>query len=655
MSPLARLMALLTILASIVAAAPARAQQDALSREVIRDYWVLVEVARDGSVTVSEEIEVVALGDEIRRGIFRDIPLGGIGALNFGAADFRLISAQRDNRSEPHHIEENWGSVRVYLGAENVLLDPGVYRYRLVYRMSGQVGRFADFDEIYWNATGNDWIFDIEKVRVTIVPPDGARARQVAAYTGKSGEAGSDVRISRDEAGRPVFTTTRPLRPGEGLTVAAGWPKGYVLDAGPDERFHRFLRDHGGLAVAGLAVGLVLLYYALAWWRVGRDPPPGTIIPIYQPELPPAAMRFIRRMRLDDIGLSSVIVSLAVKGHLTIREVLGKPVLWRAEAGRLKKPMSKGEEIVFDSLLGVRDRVRVDDADQPVLASAFAALERHFKATFNRQYLRHNYHWFAGGVAITLLAWLASAAISLDQLLALFAAVFPTFLIVAVVSLGSATLTHFRHFRLGGAPIHLLGIIMHLPLALLFLGVLIVVSTLLLGDLGWLTLLCLSGVAALNLAFYHLLKAPTAIGRRALDEIEGTLLYLTVAEADRLKFHNPPDQTPEHFHELLPYAIALDVETEWTNQFSRAIEEARARGEDKRYLDPAWYSGSTPGGSIVSVHGLGNIGSSLGKAISAATAPRAVSSGAGGGGGSSGSSGGGSSGGGGGGGGGGGW
>jgi uncharacterized membrane protein len=100
---------------------------------------------------------------------------------------------------------------------------------------------------------------------------------------------------------------------------------------------------------------------------------------------------------------------------------------------------------------------------------------------------------------------------------------------------------------------------------------------------------------------------------------------------------NPPEETPEVFESLLPYAFALGVAETWANRFADILRE-------KQY-QPTWYSG----GNIASFYtgaAIADMTSSVSGAIaSASTAPGS----------SSGSGGGGSSGGGGGGGGGGGW
>jgi uncharacterized membrane protein len=131
-----------------------------------------------------------------------------------------------------------------------------------------------------------------------------------------------------------------------------------------------------------------------------------------------------------------------------------------------------------------------------------------------------------------------------------------------------------------------------------------------------------------------------------MDEIEGFRMYLSVAEEERLNLLNPPAQTPALFEELLPYALALDVENEWNDKFSAVLAAAgSAPGESGTGYRPRWYRGSRWHSSHAGSFGR-TLGSGLGMAVaSSVTAPGS----------SSGSSGGGSSGGGGGGGGGGGW
>ncbi len=127
-----------------------------------------------------------------------------------------------------------------------------------------------------------------------------------------------------------------------------------------------------------------------------------------------------------------------------------------------------------------------------------------------------------------------------------------------------------------------------------------------------------------------------------MDEIEGFKKYLSTAETNRLNTLASAEENLALFERFLPYALALDVDQEWSEHFSATLEHA-ARDPDNGYR-PGWYHGR----AWDARHPVG-FADRLGKALSTTVAAAATAPGS-----SSGFSGG-SSGGGGGGGGGGGW
>jgi len=144
-----------------------------------------------------------------------------------------------------------------------------------------------------------------------------------------------------------------------------------------------------------------------------------------------------------------------------------------------------------------------------------------------------------------------------------------------------------------------------------------------------------------NFVFHELLKAPTRVGSELLDKVQGFKMCLAATDGDQIKRMAPVNWNVETFNRFLPYAIALEVEQEWSAKFSQAVTAASAAAATAS----AAYSGALASAAIGS-----GFASSLGDSLSGAISSASVSPGS-----SSGSGGGGSSGGGGGGGGGGGW
>ncbi|MGG2398849.1 DUF2207 domain-containing protein [Pseudomonas sp. SH1-B] len=255
----------------------------ALAQEVIEDFAVSLQVESDGNLLVTERITVRAEGRDIRRGIYRDLPVSY--ALPMGLQQsnpIRLLEATRDGKPESVRSERNGAWVRFYLGSANVLLEPGRYRYELRYRVGRPLLHHADRDELYWNVTGNGWLFPIRQASVEVRLPAGARIGQLAAYTGASGAQGQAYEVQQRTDDFLRLATTEPLPASSGLTVAVDWQAGLLPRPTALQGAVQLLRDNLGLCVGALLLLGLLIFYLLAWHRVGRDPRKGVIIPLFE-------------------------------------------------------------------------------------------------------------------------------------------------------------------------------------------------------------------------------------------------------------------------------------------------------------------------------------------------------------------------------------
>lgn len=95
-------------------------------RELIEDFAVTLRLDTQGMLQVSERITVYASGQQIRRGIYRDLPVryrlpGGL----WRQSPIEQFSASRDGRPESVHRERQGSYERFYLGSPYELLKPG--------------------------------------------------------------------------------------------------------------------------------------------------------------------------------------------------------------------------------------------------------------------------------------------------------------------------------------------------------------------------------------------------------------------------------------------------------------------------------------------------------------------------------------------------
>src|SRR4029077_19826016 len=139
-------------------------------------------------------------------------------------------SVRRDGAPETFVTENRANGVRIRIGQTDQTLSTGLHEFVIQYRTTRQIGFFADYDELYWNATGTGWTFAIDVAEARITLPQAVPFRQSAFYTGPQGARGQDAAIVEQQPGHIVFRTTKALPPGSGLTVAAAWAKGVVAE-----------------------------------------------------------------------------------------------------------------------------------------------------------------------------------------------------------------------------------------------------------------------------------------------------------------------------------------------------------------------------------------------------------------------------------------
>ena len=212
---------LFVLLASLCVAFPV------LAEEVINRFDVGIEVETDGDIILTETITVTAEGNQIRRGIFRDLPRYFESDGDRLRYDYKVLSIQRNGQREPYETSTEGNAWRIRIGDEDHFLSRGEHVYVIRYRVKNQIRYFEDFDEIYWNVTGTYWNFPILVASARVILPEGARMIEQNGYTGGQGDTGSAYRFSRD--GRAyMFETTEPLRVREGLTISLTMDKGVI-------------------------------------------------------------------------------------------------------------------------------------------------------------------------------------------------------------------------------------------------------------------------------------------------------------------------------------------------------------------------------------------------------------------------------------------
>jgi len=596
--------------------------------EIITNFDQAIALHRDGSMRVVETIAVNAEGRDIRRGIFRDFPLTMTDANGREIeVDFKVVSVERDGQPEDWRSERIRGGERIYIGNADRILNPGPHTFRITYDTDRQIRYFDDHEELYWNVTGNGWLFPIINARATVTLPDGVQPQQLAYFTGPLGANGKNATASQ-QGNVVTFVTTRPIGMAEGLTIAVKLAKGTIAPPSGSQQWGWFLRDHLDtiIAIGGLTV--LFVYYMRSWVRVGRDPPPGVMVPRWDPPegISPALVNYIDNRGFANSGwtaLSATAIDLAVRGYVVLDDLKEKVVI-RPTGKAAGSNLGSGEKVLMQAVGPFSPLVIDKENGEAVqrLGSKFrSAIERDHRD----EYYKANALYVIAGIALSILILACIVIFGRLHENVVPLIVVPGFLSIFVTIFAS---TIGRRFRRHSAS---LGQRILSVLIFAFFGFVLVsiavggfgAAVMPLWEAGLLPLTAgIVGIFALNVVFYFLMGAPTPLGRKMMDGIAGLRQYLTLAERDRMNMQGVPQMSPQHFEKLLPYAVALGVEKPWSSAFENWLATAAGATVAAAYA-PLWYSGNFNPGNIGGT--IGDFSSSMASTI-ASTIPAPVSS-----------------------------
>jgi len=500
----------------------------------ISGFLVDIEVLSTGELSVVETLNVAF--DTPHHGIYREIPMSYRRPTGENLTIGLEVSAVAlDEGVVPYTVKRSGDDILIRIGdPDDVIAGP--HTYTIAY-MVDRALLFSnpEYIQLYWNVTGNDWEIPIDYVVARVGLPEGVSTLDVpsTSYVGFSGSAARGLPATRDAEGGLLFEASA-LAPGEGLTVDIAIPReasGIEAPSSGEKAVHFINANKYALLPV-----LTLLVMLLWWWRRGKDPAKGVIAPRFDApkkiRAGEAGVLIDDRVDLQDV--SAMVIDLAVKGFLAIRELdkEGKPL---EEAGK-----RSGEPGAIDY-----EFEKLKDADGGLTEVERLVLEGVFdKAhpeTRTLSSMEHSFYRVLPSIKRALYArMIKKHYYARDP-----EDVWASYVLIAGV-------------------IGIIGVALGVILSSLYLGIAVLICGLVVFAFSW------------------IMPRKTRRGTEALREVLGLAEYIGLAEVRRLEFHNAPERSPAEFEKLLPYAIALNLTKVWTKQFEGLLERP-----------PKWYSGSS--------------------------------------------------------------
>lgn len=567
--------------------------------EHILSFDARARFAKDGSMAVNESIKVLSLGQQIRRGIFRTLPLSwNRQDGKIFSVDYQIKNVLRDGVAEPFSVVKEGKMLTVRIGSAEHFLVPGIYNYEIQYQIRNHFSRFPDWDELYWNVTGNDWAYAIDHASFHLELPEASaflnsagkdsRLRTIDIYTGLQGAKGQNAQILPDGS----VQTLQPLQQGEGLTVVYTWPRSILASAPAPEAAsplaHLLLPTVKTCSI-WIPVFLLAGYYLL-WWRknviaTGLKMPP--IVPLYAlpADTSPGYLRYITQRKYDDVAFSSDLLDLVAKRAvaITVKQSSSKRSADEQWLSRQPDDSSKRLSVSDKQLLstlfsGDRKNLNLSLAYQQPMQNARKKLEQCCTKQQAQLFTKRSGPIWRGIMLMLLVPMICGTLFSFGVALITIPALLFLLAGINLLSLPLRFLFNPRKMWSDWGFVALFLALIFGPLTLLASGLLMFnifpLTQLPAGYVGALLLVIL-----LCVTFGWIAPRYTQQGLNDLATAQGLKLYLGAAEKHRYQALYPPDKLVSHFERMLPYALALDVGKTWANTFAQYLSSTGAMSE----------------------------------------------------------------------------
>lgn len=285
-----------------------------------KDYYyesieVTLQVNKDSTFDVTEK-QTYRLNGSFGY-FYRDIALKDLDRIS----NIRVFNEKGEPLNEENYTvsyKNGEKSIKYTFNRKN--FDNQLKSWTIKYKVHGGLGFYENYDEIYWNAVFADRDVIVKEAKVKVVLPPKIKQENIDAkmFLGVSGSKNqsSNYIINNNEA---VFNAIN-LKPGEFLTIAVNWPKGFVTK--PLIYRNQIIN----WIVLLLSIFLPLFVFGRnykKWKKYGKDPEINrTIVAKYEPpeKMEPALVGLLVDQKFGVKEITATVIDLAVRGYLRIRE-----------------------------------------------------------------------------------------------------------------------------------------------------------------------------------------------------------------------------------------------------------------------------------------------------------------------------------------------
>jgi Predicted membrane protein (DUF2207). len=318
-----------------------------------------------------------------------------------------------------------------------------------------------------------------------------------------------------------------------------------------------------------IGIFILLIYYVFTWFKVGRNPKKPPVVPLFDSPhgWSPVLIRYLYKRAWDDKIFTVSALSMAIKNVLIIQKKKKFQLFGMENKGGL----SEDERIVYYELFSGQRTVPVNHSGNSKIFYSMRLLRKYLDNTWNlKAYFNKNIKYIITAIVLSVIVLTAYWILTGSDVIIIFFLLLPFFVFGFFFFYGGLQVES------GFTKVFLLlfGSFFIFPMVtgLIVMSVKDLIS-------GVFAVFSLGGF----LVYAFSISAFTPLGIRVRSELEGFKMYLEIADESQLGVLITPEHTVERFEAMLPYAVALDVENQWSMKFHSVLQQDN--------YSPAWYAG----------------------------------------------------------------
>ena len=565
--------------------------------EKIYLFDVKINVKTDGKIKVTENITLNVKHEEIRRGITRILP-------NKKTEKAQAFSLLMDGKEHPFFTEKDDDNLEINFGDDNFISE-GKHTYTFGYEYIGALDSWQDYDDLYWNVTGNDWVFAIDKARAEVTFPEGVKVKKdgISLYTGERGAKKQDAK----QTGDLVFETVKPLAPEEGFTISIPFEKGIIVvpeksadsNKGPHfvnlliERFalggpippiKPHIKDFPFLTAVVILI-VYILFCFITWVRHGRDPFYPGVTQFDPPKnISPAFMYYMGGGKNESKLMTCAILSLAMKGYIEIKEEKDYSIVFVRKKTDIEN-LPPDEKMIMEKLSWSSVKVSYIDgsgasiplyeynnSNACILNKSSGETLGYVREKISRIFQDKRRNYIHSGDDYKLFSFLFLCVLTFLPVYVIDSgSMLASFINIAILIWSFITLKMFEAC-FTQTSLHFVARFFIVPL-LVLIPWFIILPIFLSSLESWAYILCeipfIIGVF-IHYTYATLIENVTLEGKKYFEHLKGFKKYMTIAEAHRVEESNPV-LAERIFCDYLPYAFALGLYNKWMQKFATIL------------------------------------------------------------------------------------